>query len=81
MTLGHLTCDVIDESCKFVLDPGMDIQDSSYMGGAASELLGCFALLALVLCCDICDITAILVVVFLSKPNGQSALFRVFHKS
>lgn len=73
MALGDLACDVGDERCKLVFDPGMDVKESSHTGGAASELLGVFARFALALCCDIADV---LVVSFLSKPDGMSAFIR-----
>lgn len=49
----------------------MDVKESSHPGGAASELLGSFALFALTLCCNI---TNILVVGFLSKPDRKLTL-------
>lgn len=66
MALGNLACDVGDESCKLFLDVSMDVKESSHTGGAACELLGGFTLFALALCYDI---THILVVGFLSKPD------------
>lgn len=69
--LDNLACDVGDKRCKLVFDSGLDVKESSHTGGAASELLGGFTLVALALCRDILDV---LVVGFLSKPDGMLAL-------
>ena len=74
MMVGNLACDVGDESCKVAFHPCMDVKESFHSGNAASELLGGFVLLALVLCCDIADI---FVVSFLSKPGGRSAFINL----
>lgn len=66
LALGNLACDVGDEFCNLVFDPGMDMKESSHTGGAVSELLGGFTLLALALCGDIADVV---VVDFLSEPE------------
>ncbi len=70
LALCNPACDIRDQTCKPAFDPGMDVKESSCTGGAASELLGSFTLLASTLCCDVVNI---LVVGFLSKPDGESA--------
>ena len=69
MALGNLAGNVGDERC----DPGMDAQESSHgkqTGGTATEFLGGFTPFALAFCCDIADV---IVVCFLSEPDGMSA--------
>ena len=70
MAPGKLACDLGDESCKLLFDFGMDVKDSSYTGGAASELLVSLTLFAMALCYDIADV---FVVGFSSEPDWTSA--------
>ena len=77
MALGNITCSVGDQSGELPFDLSMDINETSHgsqTGAAAREPLGGFTLFTLALCCDIADV---LIVGFLSEPDGMSAFIDV----